>query len=82
MLPGERVCVCVCRGSQGCVFVLAMVSELRIKAGTIPGETSQQYCERWRERNGGGNGDKIRKRTSKCAPEKEGGKNNAEQASV
>ena len=40
------VCVCVCRGGRGRVFVLATVSELRpelrIKAGAIPGETSQQ----------------------------------------
>lgn len=38
------------------MFVLATVSELQIKAGTIPGETSQQYWEEWREseRNGKG----------------------------
>lgn len=38
------------------MFALAMVPELRIKAGPLPGETSQQYWERWREseRNGRG----------------------------
>lgn len=62
MFPGVcacvSVCVCmrVCRGSQGHVFVLAIVSELRpeleIKAGVIPGETSQQYLKRWRDVEG------------------------------
>lgn len=61
------------------MFVLAMVSELQIKAGTIPGETSQQYWERWRESESNGGGVKERKQLKKMCAEK-GGKSDAEQA--
>lgn len=48
--------MCVSRGSRGRLFILATVSELQIKAGPIPGETSQQELGElegeWEQRRG------------------------------
>lgn len=49
--------MCVSRGSRGRLFILATVSELQIKAGPIPGETSQQELGElegeWEQMGGG-----------------------------